>query len=110
MLDGKVLLSLEKTQPVLRGELKLFNLGHGAVAVDIPSADLLGVLTDMAARVMQATALRLAAVDIVRTATGELRVLEVNDGIKLEHYMQQSQDYKNRAVQVYDAVVVAMFA
>ncbi len=109
MLDGKLLLSLEKTQPTFRGKLKLFNLGYGAVPVDINDDTLLQQLQHMAEAVMRATALRLAAVDIVRTAAGELKVLEVNDGIKLEHYMQCSPEYENRAVNVYDAVVNSMF-
>ena len=88
----------------------MFNLGYGAVAADVTDSALLAELTDLAERTMQATALRLAAVDIVRTAAGELRVLEVNDGIMLESYLRQSPEFKNRAVTVYDAVVEAMFA
>jgi len=110
MLNGKLLLALEKTQPTMRGTLKLFNLGYGAVAADITDDALLAQLTDIATKVMRATALKLAAVDIVLLQDGDLRVLEVNDGIKLEHYMLQSDEYKNRAVNVYDAVVQAMFA
>jgi len=110
MLDGKLLLALEKTQPTLRGELKLFNLGYGAVAADVTDEAVLGELTAAAQQVMRAMGLRLAAVDIVRTAGGGLKVLEVNDGITLEHYLRQSTEYENRAVNVYDAVVAAMFA
>ena len=64
----------------------------------------------MAGQVMRALSLRLAAVDIVRTDDGELRVLEVNDGIMLENYALQSAGYKDRATAVYDAVVTALFS
>lgn len=110
MLGGQLLLSLEKTQPVQHGGLKLFNLGQGAVAADISDKALLGELQDMAGQVMRALSLRLAAVDIVRTDDGELRVLEVNDGIMLENYALQSAGYKDRATAVYDAVVTALFS
>jgi glutathione synthase/RimK-type ligase-like ATP-grasp enzyme len=110
MLDGRLLLSLEKTHPTYRGELKLFNLGYGAVAVGITDQAVLQQLTDIATKVMRTMSLRLAAVDIARTAAGDLRVLEVNDGITLEHYLRQSDEYKNRAADVYSAAVEAMFA
>lgn len=110
MLDGRLLLSLEKTQPVLHGKLKLFNLGYGAVAVDILDEALLHDLKAIAIRVMCTLSLRLAAVDIVRTSTGELRVLEVNDGISLEHYALQSVEYRDRAEMVYGSITVALFA
>ena len=109
MLDGSLLLALEKTGPSMRGQLKLFNLGYGALAADITDETLLQELKGIAGAVMQATALRMAAVDIVRMQDGSLRVLEVNDGVKLEHYMLQSEDYEKRAVNVYDAVIAAMF-
>jgi len=110
MLDGQVLLAFSKTNPTMRGRLRLFNLGYGAAAADISDTDLLGRLTSIAVKTTQALALRLAAVDIVCTAAGELRVLEVNDGISLEHYAEQSAEYKQRAVDVYEKIVAAMFA
>ena len=56
---------------------------------DVTDQALLAALTGMAAEVMQAMSLRLAAVDIAETAAGEFKVLEVNDGITLEHYLRQ---------------------
>jgi biotin carboxylase len=108
MLDENILLSFEKTQPTFRGQLKLFNLGYGAVAKDIDS-EMLPKLASLAQRVMDATALHLAAVDIVRTADGSLYVLEVNDGISVEHYSRQSDDFKQRAESVYANIVEVMF-
>ncbi len=109
MLGDELLVSFEKTQPAMRGLLKLFNLGHGAVAVDIADAELLTRLKTMATAVMQTMTLGVASVDIVRTADDELRVLEVNSAITLEHYARQSESYEQRAAQAYDAIVQAMF-
>ncbi len=110
MLDGTVLLAYEKTQATFRGELKLFNLSHGAVAVDLQPGTLLDELRAIAERVMRATALRLAAVDIVRLPDGTLVVLEVNDGISMEHYARQSAENKARAAKIYEAIIAAMFS
>lgn len=109
MLDGKVQLAYEKTRPTLRGELKLFNLGYGAVAVDLRSDALFDELQKVALAVMQTTALRLAAVDIVRLADGRLKVLEVNDGMSMEHYAQQSRQNEARVTQIYETIIAAMF-
>lgn len=108
MLDGKCLLAYEKTQPTMRGELKLFNLGFGAVAVDIEDDELRSRLFDIAQSVMNTMALRLAAVDVVRVSDGSLRVLEVNDGISMEHYARQSELCKSRVVDVYEAILGTM--
>jgi glutathione synthase/RimK-type ligase-like ATP-grasp enzyme len=109
MLDGKPLLVLEKTQPTSRGRLKLFNLGFGAVAVDVTDEEQFVELRAMATEAVRAMSLRLASVDIVRLPDGSLRILEVNDGITLDHYARQSEAYKKRAVSVYDAIVASMF-
>jgi glutathione synthase/RimK-type ligase-like ATP-grasp enzyme len=110
MLDGTALLVYEKTQPTFRGDLKLFNLAYGAVAVDVADPDLVVQLSSIARQVMDATALRVAAVDIVRMPDGSLKVLEVNDGITMEHYARQSAQNKERTTDVYDAIVAAMFS
>jgi glutathione synthase/RimK-type ligase-like ATP-grasp enzyme len=109
LLDGEVLLAYEKTQPHDRDGLKLFNLSLGAVAVDIEDIALLEDLTNMGRRVMRVMALRLAAVDVVRTPDGGLKVLEVNDGINMEHYARQSDETKQRTVAVYEAIIIGMF-
>lgn len=109
MLDGLLLLAYGKTQPTIRRELKLFNLGLGAVAVEVSDTQLLKSLLTIAERAVQATTLRLAAVDIVRLANGSLQVLEVNDGISMEHYARQSNKNSARAKTVYEAIIAAMF-
>jgi len=107
MLDNELLLAYEKTQPTSRGQLKLFNLGYGAVAKDISEA-LMQKLLPAARQVMRAMALRLAAVDMVKLADGTYIVLEVNGGITMEHYARQSDVNKSRASDVYSKIVKAL--
>lgn len=109
LLDGQVLVAYEKTHPLLKNGLKYFNLGLGAQAEDIEPDDLDPLLTDLAHKSVSAVCLRLAAVDIVRLADNTFAVIEINDGISMEHYALQSQAHKNSAAQVYDAIVRAMF-
>lgn len=109
MLDGRLLLSYEKSQPTYRDGLKLFNLSYGAIPVDITDESLRSSLLTIAERVMQATALRLAAVDIVHLPDNSLAVLEVNDGISMEHFARLSAENKARAISVYETIVDAMF-
>jgi glutathione synthase/RimK-type ligase-like ATP-grasp enzyme len=110
MLDGEVLLAYEKTQPTIHhNELKFFNLGMGAIAVNISDNTLKVELTIIAQSVMKYLSLRLAAVDIVQTEQGKLVVLEVNDGIMMENYARQSAEYTKSAVATYDAIINAMF-
>lgn len=108
MLEGELLVAYEKTQPTYRGELKLFNLGYGAIAKDMP-ADTLSELLSIAECVINAMALRLAAVDIVKQADDSFLVLEVNDGISMEHYARQSDINKDRAADVYASIIKAMY-
>jgi ribosomal protein S6--L-glutamate ligase len=110
VLDGEVLLAYEKTEPVELHNLRFYNLGMGAVAQDIASQAQREAVVVMALQACVQLGLRLAAVDIVRLATGELLVLEVNDGIMMENYARQSPEYKKRAADVYDAIVGAMLA
>ncbi len=104
LLDGQPLLVFEK-QAVLLDGLKMFNLGQGAVPKDIvPSAELLG----LAARAQAALGLRISAVDVIETAKGDYRVLEINSGFMMEHYMRVSEEHKARAIEVYTKVIDAM--
>ena len=110
VLDGQLLLAYEKTQPVELHGLRFYNLGLGAVAQDVMDERQLAAVTTIAQSTCAQLGVRLAAVDIVRVASGELLVLEVNDGIMMENYARQSAIYKRRAAKVYDAVMSAMFA
>lgn len=105
LLDGKVLLAYRK-QPVRIDNLNMFNLGLGGTAVDVtPGASMLQLARDA----QNALGLRLCAVDIVETANGEQRVLEVNDAVMVEHYARQSDRNKQIAHQVYENIVDQLF-
>lgn len=108
LLDGTPLVMYEKTEPAIEHGLKYYNLGKGAKPVDILTADTKDALEALARQTCAALALRLASVDIVRVA-GELKVLEVNDGIMMENYARNSNQYKKNAALAYDAIVITMF-
>jgi glutathione synthase/RimK-type ligase-like ATP-grasp enzyme len=105
MLDGRVLLAYEK-QPVVAEGLKMFNLGKGALPKNI---ELSREVESLAKDAIQAIGLRLAAVDIIEVSSGELSVLEINDGFMMEHYARFSQDNRRKTQQLYEAVVAVMF-
>lgn len=107
MLDGEILLAYEKTQPVVRDGLKMFNLGAGARPLDIqPHA----ALADMVRETVTVLNLRLASVDVVELQNGELCIMEINDGIMMEHYMRQSDDHRARGKVVYTKIIRALVA
>ncbi len=110
MLDGELLLAYEKTNATDRAGLKLFNLSLGAVPMEIQNEGLLNELTGIARQVMHALALRLAAVDIVRMPDRLLKVLEVNDGITMEHYARYSAANRQRTIEIYETIVATTFA
>lgn len=104
MLDGKPLITYEKQPVTIRG-LKMFNLGLGATPNDIePSEE----FVELARNAQKELGLRLSTVDIVEDADGNVRVMEVNDSIMMEHYARYSPENKQRAASVYGAVVDAM--
>lgn len=104
VLDGEVLLAYAK-QPVVRDNLKMFNLGLGATPVDITLDD---EMRELAISALQALHLRLAAVDIMELTDGTNHVLEVNDGIMMEHYMRVDDEHYQRGYEVYKKIIKAM--
>ncbi len=108
MLDGTPLVMYEKKEPVTKHGLRYFNLGKGAVPVDILTEDTSVALETLARQACGALSLRLASVDIVRV-NNALRVLEINDGIMMEYYARHNEQYKKNAALAYDAIVITMF-
>lgn len=106
LLDGEVLLAYEK-QPVEINELKFFNLGKGAVALDYRVAD---AEIELAQKAKKALGLRLCAVDIIELMDGTWQVLEVNDGIMMENYARQSPSNKEVARQLYATITSVLFS
>ena len=103
-LDGEVLLAYTK-QPVVRDNLKMFNLGLGATPLDITIDS---ETQQLAVSALQSLHLRLAAVDIMELADGTKHVLEVNDGIMMEHYMRVDDEHYQRGYGVYKKIIKAM--
>ena len=104
MLDGMPLLTYEKRPVMIRG-LKMFNLGLGATPKDIKPSD---ELVSLAKNSQHELGLRLATVDIVEDVDGNVRVMEVNDSIMMEHYARYSLENKQRAIDTYSAIVDGM--
>lgn len=105
-LDNQLLLSYEKQNPVLLGDIPMFNLRLGATSRTVEASE---ELVGMARSAMSALGLRFAAVDVVETTNGDKRVLEINEGFSLEHYMLQSDDNYSRAKEVYVKVIKLLF-
>ncbi|MBI3889378.1 ATP-grasp domain-containing protein [Candidatus Saccharibacteria bacterium] len=104
VLDGHVLLSYDK-RPAQSTELKMFNLGMGATPKDITPTK---TMVELAVVGQAALGLRICAVDIVETASGEQMILEVNDGIMMEYYSRFSKENDLRSYTVYDEIIGAM--
>lgn len=102
VLDGNVLLAYEKIPVVING-LSMFNLGLGATPKNIQAPDDMKQLAIGAQHVM---GLRLAAIDVIEQEDGAIMVLEINDGIMMEHYARASKENQDKAYGVYTAIVV----
>ena len=102
MLDGEILLAYEKSEPTMRDGLRMFNLGTGAKPFDIEPHE---ALASMVSSAMAALNLRLASVDVVEADAGDYYIMEVNDGIMMEHYMSQSADHRARGKAVYTKII-----
>lgn len=106
LLDQKPLIVYEK-QPVEIDGLKMFNLGMGATPQDLhPDDELLSV----AILAQKALGLRLSAVDIVESMSGDRQVLEVNSGFMMEHYMRFSEENRARTAEAYAHIVDAVMS
>ena len=107
LLDGNLLLSYTKTDPVHKNGLKYFNLAHGSVPHISGTSEEEIVLAQQAVR---ACGLRLAAVDIVTMKDGSQRIMEVNSGISLEYFVQHSAWNYQIARYLYKNILEAVFA
>lgn len=105
ILDGEILLAYEKIKPIMRDGLRMFNLGAGAEPLDIEPHEVLANIVNDA---MGALNLRLASVDIAELDNGNYYIMEVNDGIMMEHYMRQSAEHRARGKAVYTKIITAL--
>lgn len=76
-----------------------FNLGQGARAEVILSAD--KILEMLALSAMSTLQLRFASVDIIETADGQRKILEVNSGVMMEKFSGLSAENYQRAKAIY---------
>lgn len=105
ILDGDILLSYEKRAVVEKG-LRFFNLGKGATPVNYEPAL---SIQKLAVEAINAIGLRVGAVDIAMGKDGEVRVMEINDGIMMENFARHSEINKMMAREVYRTLVKRMF-
>lgn len=104
ILDDAVLLSYEKQAVTVNG-LAMFNLGLGATPHVIETTS---EISRLALDACKALGLRLAAVDIIQCDDGTMLVLEVNDGIMMEHFARTSPAYQALSYKVYESIISAV--
>lgn len=106
LLDDDMICAYQKLEPTTRDGLVLYNLGAGARADEITPTE---SSVSLAQKSRRACGLRLCAVDIVQLRNGEEIVLEVNEGIMMEHFARQSEEYREKTSEVYGRIVARMF-
>lgn len=106
ILDGEILLSYEK-RPIERDGMKFFNLGMGAVPVDHHPSE---SMQRLAMNAMKALGLRVGAVDSIVCYDGTIMVLEVNDGVMMESFARHSKANKQKAAEIYKAIITTQLA
>lgn len=104
MLDGEVLVAYDK-QPTQHDGLVMFNLSKGAKPHVIQPDETQKTIAQKAMKVLD---LRMAAVDIIKISSGEIMVLEVNDGFMMEYFARTSPEYEQIAYDVYGKIIAAM--
>ncbi|MEO6109706.1 MAG: ATP-grasp domain-containing protein [Candidatus Saccharimonadales bacterium] len=101
VLKNEILLTYEKEAVTING-LRMFNLGLGATPKNTVVSEEINAL---AKKAFNALDLQLGAVDIVELEDGRLMVLEVNDGVMMEHYARASKENEDNAYAVYKAII-----
>jgi glutathione synthase/RimK-type ligase-like ATP-grasp enzyme len=109
VVNGEGWLAYEKTQPVVIDRLKFFNLSVGAVAKHVELSALPELMHRLAIDATNAIGLRMAAVDIIVTESGELKVLEINSAFSLTRYAKTNAATYDEAAAFYDRLVASMF-
>jgi len=107
LLDDDVICAYQKLEPTTHDGLVFYNLGMGARAEVITPPS---TLETLARQARTTSGLRLCAVDVIQLRSGEQLILEVNEGIMMEHFARQSDEYRAKAEKVYLKIVKQMFA
>lgn len=106
MLDDEARLTYQKN----RQDDWRFNLSKGATVSQLTDAELSQQLVQLAQQAAQAMGLRFCSVDIIKTTTGELRVIEVNSGVAIVHYLEQFPSDYTKVKAIYRDAIKKMFA
>lgn len=85
-----------------------FNLSHGATADIDVSENLQAKLSSLAIKTAKVLNIRFASVDIAKIGT-DLIVLEVNKGVSMERFSNQSAEYYKIAKEIYREAILKMF-
>ena len=105
LLDEAPLLAYEKIPKGTPEGLTMFNLGKGARPQAYePDQSII----EQGAAALRALGLQLAAIDYVVLENGERHILEVNDGIMIEHYGRTSSIHMQQAYDAYRHIIQTM--
>jgi len=109
VFDGIIHLVYEKINPVVVGNLKMFNLSKGTEARNVELSEVPQKLKNLATQAMDALNLRIGAVDIVLDSSGTARVIEINSHFSLDHFAESSEANKTLVVQFYEFIIGKTF-
>lgn len=107
MLNGNARLIYQKT--VSETSDWKFNLSQGAKAERVGDEILANQLTTIAQAAVQALNLRFCSVDIIKTSSDELLVLEVNSGVSVSGYVNQHPEDYELVKQIFREAVHQLF-
>lgn len=105
MLDHTLRLAYRKE----RGEDWRFNLYQGAKSSAIDEAFLKTVLLPIAVAATKALNIRFCSVDIIETVSGDFLVMEVNNTVFIERYLQQHPDEYDKVKAIYQEAIEKLF-
>lgn len=105
MLDHTLRLAYRKE----RGTDWRFNLYQGAKSSAIDEALLKTVLLPIAVAATKALNIRFCSVDIIETVTGDFLVIEVNNTVFIERYLQQHPDEYDKVKAIYQEAIEKLF-
>ena len=106
LLDGELQLAYQKT----RGADWRFNLAAGATAEPIPDPEFEQQIVRLAQRAAKTLNLRFTSVDVIQTRDKALKIIEVNAGVMIDHYIDQHPDERDKVKDIYRRAVRKMFA
>lgn len=84
------------------------NLGQGAKAKIVTEKHIKNDIENVVSLVVDRMNIRFATIDIVE-CNNEYKVLEINSGVMMEHFSQQSKDYYNISKSIYKEAILRMF-